>query len=331
MTGMRKNLTGALVLAMFAVASAASAQTFPKPAQIIVNNAPAGINIDVFLDAGKVQTVAVNQQGSTGFDLDFLSLGKPQGQVYIETCKEGVRIRVVSDGTTVPEDEGCDRKPVGVPFTFTCTHKITINFAAAKGSFAGCGTFLTSKTFLIPLGGLVGTIPFLPGDGSPAPGPGPVNQPPAVPPVANTPTPAPTAPTPAPTQPQPNTPTAPQPRSGPQIITTCTVTSDPGNHRSTLRFCEEVGELQIGASPSLGEMTVTASRYWVMVGGPIDQATGRFRFTATGPLSGTPFTAVEFQFSGTVDSEGRISGTVQIGPGGLPGNLPITFNITTVR
>ena len=307
---------------MVAVASAAPAQTSPKPAQIIVNNAPAGINIDVFLDAGKVQTAAVNQQGSTGFDLDFLSLGKPQGQVYIETCKDGVRIRVLSDGTIVPTDEGCDRKPVGVPFTFTCTHKITINFAAAKGSFAGCGTFLTSKTFWIPVGGVVGSIPFWGGDGTP-PGPGTVNQPPAVPPVANTPTPAPAAPTPAPQQPQ--TPTVPDP-GGRWIFVSCTVGSDPGNHNVVLRFCSQNTEITI--SYSNGGMGLQAVTIWVTVSGPYDSNSRAFDYFRNGPLSGTSFPAVDFRVAGTIDAAGTgMTITITIGGGGLPGNQAITYNV----
>ena len=159
---MRRILTGIFILA---IASTALAQPAAKPAQIVVNNATPGINIDIFLDAGKVQTATVNQQGSTTLDLDFLSLGKPKGQVYIETCRDGQRIRIVSDGTTVPDEEGCNRKPVGVLFTFTCTKKITINFAAAKASFAGCVTIWTNKWVLIGTGGVITSLAVTSGGG----------------------------------------------------------------------------------------------------------------------------------------------------------------------
>jgi hypothetical protein len=147
-----RNVITSFIVAVVAAAAPLLAQTPPKAAQIVVNNAPAGINIDIFLDAGKVQTVPVNQQGTAAFNLDFLSMGKPQGQLYVEVCKDGQRIRVVSDGATVPEDEGCNRKPAGVVFTFTCTHKITLNFAAAKASFAGCGSMLTNKWTWVAVG-----------------------------------------------------------------------------------------------------------------------------------------------------------------------------------
>jgi len=332
---MRTILHGFFALIMAAMATAASAQTAPKPAQIIVNNAPAGINIDVFLDAGKVQTVTANQQGSTGFTLDFLSLGKPQGQLYVEVCKDGYRISVVSDGVNIPADEGCDRRPVGVVFTFTCTKKITINFAAAKGSFAGCGGLLTRKQFVIPtLVAIGGGLVSIAGGGGDAPiGTSTTNFIPAntsvtVVPVTPPPSTTPTAPVPQP-NPAPTTPTPPAvgDPGGRQIIVTCAVGTDLGLHNAVLRFCELVRELTISASG--GGMTVTAVTMWMTVGGSIDQTTGRFQFLRTGPLSGTSFTAVEFQFFGTVDSSGNITGVVQIGGGGLPGGQHITYNITT--
>ena len=321
---MNRILTGVLVLAIHTMASAASAQNAPRPAQVIVNNAPAGINIDIFLDAGKVQTVAVNQQGSTGFTLDFLSLGKPQGQVYIETCRDGVRIRVVSDGTNVGTDEGCERRPVGVPFTFTCTNKITINFAAARGSFAGCGPWYTNKIVLAGIavtgGGIViGTT----GGGSSS---APVAAAPTIPintipvtPTNNTSTTPPTVVVPVPTVGNPN---------GTHVIATCAVGTDNGNHNVVLRFCDQVRQLVISASN--GGMSVTASTLWVLVQGSYDTSTGRFHFTRSGALSGTSFNNVEFQFFGQIDSAGNIiGGEVQMGPGGMPGNQRITYNITT--
>jgi hypothetical protein len=162
-----RNVFLGLIVAVATAAMPVLAQPAPKPAQIVVNNAPAGINIDIFLDAGKVKTVPVNQQGTAAFNLDFLSMGKPQGQLYVEVCKDGQRIRVISDGVTVPEDQGCNRKPVGVIFTFTCTNKITLNFSAAKASFAGCGSTLTNKWTWVAVGaGVTGVAVGAGGGGS---------------------------------------------------------------------------------------------------------------------------------------------------------------------
>jgi len=315
---------------MFAMATPALAQTAPKPTQIIVNNAPAGINIDIYLDAGKVQTAVVNQQGSTGFDLDFLSLGKPQGQIYIETCKDGVRIRVISDGTTVPDDEGCNRKPVGVAFTFTCTGKITINFKDAKGSFAGCGTVWTNKWFLTGLGIAGGGILATTAGGGDTPPPA-VAQQPAAPPVANTPaapqTPA-APPAPGPSAPQPS-PTVPNP-DGRWTITSCQVTDDNGNHNSTLQFCSRNQSMTISASN--GGMSIVAAIIWGLATGSYNTATGEFALGTPGPLSGTPFTNVAFRVVGTIDRNGTsIRLVVTMGGSGLPGNPPITYVVVLTK
>lgn len=318
-----RRLSFAAVLAVLAANAWAQA-----PAHIVVNNAPAAVNIDIFLDAGKVHTVPIGQQGTAGFDLDFLSLGKPQGQLYIETCKDGQRIRIISDGTTVPTDEGCNRKPVGVLFTFTCTKKITLNFAAARASFAGCGTFLTRREVYIPvLVAVGGTLVSTAGGGDDTSTPSvsvqqqPVANAPAAPVAPSIP--APTAPAPSPT---PTTPAVGNP-GGRQIIATCTVGSDPGSHNAVLQFCSQLRELAVSASN--GGMTITGTVIWVTVGGSYNTTTGAFSLSTTGPLAGTSFTAVAFSFVGAIDANGNMQGTVTIGGAGLPGGQAITYTITT--
>lgn len=269
---MRNVVRFLLIVGSVAIASAALAQN-GKPAQIIINNAPPSINIDVFIDAGKVQTAQVNQQGTTGFTLDFLSLGKPSGQMYVEVCKDGQRIRVISDGVNIPEDEGCNRKPIGAAFTFTCTNKITLNWAQAKGSFGGCGSFLTNKAFLIPVGAVIGTTPFLfGGDNSPdtfaarnvsndivtAQLPGPTPQQPQTPQTPQTPQEPPALPSPA----------------GNWRADRCTVGADPRAHESVVHLCN-VSNYTVSASN--GGLGVTAaSPFPPRIGGSYNATTGAF-------------------------------------------------------
>lgn len=340
---MRRILGSLIGIAIVAAATAASAQTpAAKPAALKVTNATPGINIDVFLDAGKVTTVIVDPRGEAAFDLDLLSMGKPAAQLYIETCKDGQRLRVVSDGTTVPTDEGCNRKTVGVLFTVTCTGKITVNYAAAKASFAGCANFLTTPKFLGPAGGVLvltgvavsrdgGTSSSPTGSAAPTPGPATTAST-AQPTIVVTPVvPAPPAAGPAPSAPAPNTP-APPAVGDPgtrQTVRSCSVTQDPGLHNAVLRFCEQVRETTISASN--GGASVNAAAVWVMVGGSYSQTDGSFNWFRNGILSGTSFTAVDFRFQGTIDAQGNMSGTVTIGGVGLPGGQAMTVAISTVK
>lgn len=334
---MRRILCGLIGIAIVATATAALAQTpAAKPAALKLTHATPGMNIDVYMDSGKAGTISIGSNGEGELDLDFLSLGKPKGQVYIETCKDGQRIRIISDGTTVPNEDGCNRKPVGVLFTFTCTGKITINFAAAKASFAGCANLFTTPKFLGPtLGGLVvtgfvvsrdGSTPSAPVSASPTPAATVTS---ALPTIVATPV-TPPAAAPAPSAPAPTTPAPPTVGSpvGTQTVGSCAVGSDPGLHNAVLRFCELVRQLTIiGSTPGL--MNVQATAVWFPLSGPYDQTSGRFDLSGTSTLSGTTLTGVLLRFSGTIDSAGNMTGTVTIGGQGLPGGQAITYNITT--
>lgn len=241
---MRRILTG---IGLLVVAGSASAQPAAKPAQIIVNKALAGINIDIFMDAGKVQTVPVSQQGTAAFALDFLSPAMPQGQLYVEVCKDGQRLRVISAGANIPEDQGCSRKPVGVPFTFTCTRKITVNFAEARASFAGCGSILTNKYAWTGVGvGLTGLLVGVGGDSSSPPA-ATTNLPPSV-----------TSPTPTTVTSQ-NTSTQPTP---PAIDFTTAFTSGAWDHATGVS----------GQSDACGRFTTSPA-----------QANAAFTVVTTGP------------------------------------------------
>jgi hypothetical protein len=84
-------------------------------------------------------------------------------------------------------------------------------------------------------------------------------------------------------------------------------------HEQVLRFCQQVRELVV--TMSNGGWSVSAATMWVSVGGTYGTPFNLFR---NGPLPGTSFPAVDFRFEGTVDAQGNMSGTVTIGPTGLP-------------
>ena len=280
---MRIVLTGILVLG---IASQAAAQSVPKPAQLVVNNAPAGINIDIFIDAGKVQTATVSQQGSTTIELDFLSLGKPQGQIYVETCKDGQRIRIVTDGTVVPTDEGCNRKPVGVAFPFGCAKKLTVNFTLLKVNVGGCGTIWTNKLVLIGAGVVVTGVAVTSGGGS---SPTAVAQP------------QPTIPLPTISTSQNTTPVATVPVTPPVTVTPpstvtinptgtwrvsgCSIGSDPRQHELIVQLCR-IAQFIVDATGSGFDITAPGTAF-PRFGGPLNTTTGAWQLTASTTVGGS--------------------------------------------
>lgn len=327
---MRKILNAILVLA---IAVAASAQTAKKPAQVTITNAPPGLNIDIFMDGGKVQTAVVDPQGTTEISLDFLSLGKPQGQVYIETCKDGQRIHIISDGTNVPTAEGCDRRPVGVPFGLSCG-KLTLNWSQLGIKVSGCGGS-TTKWVIGGAGVLVGGgVIGLAGGGSsssaavtatpqvtvaPAATPAPVAAPAPAP--APSPTPAP-APMPAPVP-------ATIEFGGRFSVTSCRVVTDPTNYENNMRLCATLTQIDVSASGGGATFTGNATNF-IRFGGSVNTTTGTFALGATGTIG--PTSGVAATFGGSVTAAGRLTGTYDVGTNGvLPGQARPVFEIVAQR
>lgn len=313
---MRRTLIGLMGAAWMVSASIAAAQT----ATLKVASATPGMNIDLFIDAGKVGIVIVDPKGEGAFDLDLLSLGKPTGQLYIETCKDGQRVRIVTDGTIVPTEEGCNRKPIGVLFTFTCTKRITLNFAAAKASFGGCGSMWTNEWVWVAIGGVASTVAVTAGGG----GSSSVAPAAVTPPVVAAPAATNTTPTLTPT------PAAPAPAPGPATIDAggaydvgiCTVVFDPASHNNVLRLCELVR--QILASASNGGVTFTANAPWVTIGGTYNTTTGEFNLSTTGVVAG--FSNVSVTLRGNVTAAGVFVGELTMGANGvLPGGQPVRY------
>jgi hypothetical protein len=328
---MRKTLITVFILS---IAVAASAQTAKKPAQVTITNAPPGLNIDIFMDGGKVQTAVVNQEGTSDLSLDFLSLGKPQGQVYIETCKDGQRIHIISDGTNVPTAEGCDRRPAGVPFGLSCG-KLTLNWSQLGIKVSGCGGSTTKWVLggagIVVGGGVIG----LAGGGSSSPASATATPQVAAPPVAApapaatpapaanpAPVPAP-APTPAPS-PAPTTP-ATIDATGRYPVISCRVVSDPTNYENNMRLCSTL--TQIEASASSGGVTFTGNApNFMRFGGPINTSTGAFSLSGIGTIG--PTASVVGTLVGTVTSAGRFTARYDVGTNGiLPGNARLLFEI----
>src|SRR5690348_8539789 len=72
-----------------------------------------GVNLELFINAGKVADVTIGTNGQGNSILDLSNLGKVQLQVYVDVCQDGKVVRVlVVAGQPKPEDN-CKRRIVG--------------------------------------------------------------------------------------------------------------------------------------------------------------------------------------------------------------------------
>jgi hypothetical protein len=322
---MRRILTGIFILA---AAAAASAQTPSKRAQVAITNAPPGINIDIFMDGGKVQTAVVTPQGTSEISLDFLSLGKPQAQVYIETCRDGQRVHIISDGTNVPTEEGCNRRPVGAPFGLNCG-KLTLNWSQL-GIKVACGSITRNPYVwggaLVTLGGGV-ALTAGGGGGSSAVSTQPTPPVTVVPPLSTnqstpvaTPTPPVQTPTPTTTTP------AIVPESGTYAVTGCQVGADPFNEERVIGLCQA---RQFTISASGGGASISGPPLPSGIGGTLS---ADFSLTVNGRINtvgtGTPATwDTTLKFTASKAITVTISVTVNVGGS----NRTIPYSLTAAK
>src|SRR5688572_23900327 len=76
-----------------------------------------GINLELYLNAGKVADVTISATGEGTSVLDLSNLGKVQLQVYVDVCQDGKVVKVlVAAGQPAPEDKNCRRRVAGGAF-----------------------------------------------------------------------------------------------------------------------------------------------------------------------------------------------------------------------
>jgi hypothetical protein len=116
-----------------------------------------GINLELYLNAGKVADVTISVTGEGASVLDLSNLGKVQLQVYVDVCQDGkvVKVMVVA-GQPTPEDKNCRRRIAGGAFWSDCgVTRITLDLTKFGMRVIGCGSFLTEPRFYGPVGGAI--------------------------------------------------------------------------------------------------------------------------------------------------------------------------------
>ena len=139
-----------------------------SPVPVTIRGGASGSVVEAFLNEGKVADIPIGTAGDASWVLDMGNMGKSKVQIYVDVCENGRVERVLfTTGGMPPEDEDCDRKPVGAGFWNDCgATKITLDFTRFGANVAGCGNFFTSKTGLATTGGIIvgGLAITLPGD-----------------------------------------------------------------------------------------------------------------------------------------------------------------------
>lgn len=134
-----------------AAQSANASNSFP----IDFRGAAPGVDLDLFLNNGKVADVPINAQGEGSWVLDLGNLGKSRLQTYVDVCQDGKTMKVlVVAGQPAPEDQGCRRRTVGGAFWSDCgVTRITLDLTKFGMRVVGCGSFYTEPKVLAPAGG----------------------------------------------------------------------------------------------------------------------------------------------------------------------------------
>ena len=125
-----------------------------------------GVNLELFVNAGKVADVTIGANGTGSSILDISNLGKVQLQVYVDVCQDGKVVRVlVVAGQPKPEDN-CKRRIVGAAWWSDCgVTRITLDLTKFGMRVIGCGPFYTNPKYVIPIAGGLALIPIVGGGG----------------------------------------------------------------------------------------------------------------------------------------------------------------------
>jgi hypothetical protein len=281
-----------LALALHAHASAQGG------VQVEITGASADSVIDLAMNGGKVAEARIGSGGTGTSILDLANLGKQQVQVFVDRCQNGkiVRVQMVVVGNTLPEDEDCDRKPIGF-FWAHRARRIVVDVGSGSLQVTNSGMSAGVKVALgaAAAGGVVAAL-AAGGGGSTSNG---------------------TPQTPAFTP------------SGTYASTTA-VATDPGVHAATIALAQNL--LLITALTDARAMTISGSSgsNWVAVSGTYDQTSRRATLTGTGTVAGRPNVGVRVEVS--FSESGAVSGTAVFGTGGeLPGGQSTTYSVQGQR
>jgi hypothetical protein len=136
---------------------AAQPQNPPSQLPIQFTGGAPGINLELFVNAGKVADVTIGATGGASSVLDLSNLGKVQLQVYVDVCQDGkvVKVMVVS-GQPAPADTNCSRRAVGGAWWSDCgVTRVTLDLTKFGMRVIGCGSLYTEPKFYGPVGGAI--------------------------------------------------------------------------------------------------------------------------------------------------------------------------------
>lgn len=274
-------------------------------------------NVEVFMNANKVGDIAINPGGDGMWVLDFSNNPKPELEVFIEKCKDGVKVQIYQSGKVVPTDNDCDRAEAIVVKT-DCFGRITFDLRSNRSKLSGCGLPASVK-YGIPLVPLA-FIPVVTGGGDPAP---PTNtnpppptgtQPPSTPPPPATPPPP---PSPPPTNTTPSSP------AGNWRCTQCAATNDPDRHEQALNYCRQL-ESTFLFRLSGSTLHIEHPQPWVNVQGTFNAASRTASLTGNGPIGSFPNVPAQSQCTFSSDFTTAQCTTTYGNNGVFPGGRPFT-------
>jgi len=125
---------------------------------IEISGVDAGALVQIFVNSGKVGETTASTGGDAMSLLNLSNLGKIRVQIAWEQCVDGeIIIRMIEEGTEPPEDEGCDRRPIGGYFWLDEATSIVIDLQAGTVTVTSGGMSTTTK-FLIGGGVAAGGV-----------------------------------------------------------------------------------------------------------------------------------------------------------------------------
>lgn len=308
----------------------AAGATGPGAVPIQFSGGTPGVNLELFINAGKVADVTINSSGQGASVLDLSNLGKVQMQVYVDVCQDGKTVRVLVVSGQPPPEDNCKRRIAGAAWWSDCgVTRITLDLTKFGTRIIGCGSFMSeNRNWLIPVGAGAVAIPFIAGGGGDSTSVStPITTTSTTTTTTTTTTTQPTVPVVPPTTPT-NT-TVPAPTvtaTGTYRCVACSIRSDVSNHNPTLRVCDVLTNT---FNVVEGSLTIRHPSPFIDVTGTnYNTTSGAFDISGTGTVAG--FSNVAARAVGTVtNSTGRIVFDYTLGSNGVfPGGQPITYSVT---
>lgn len=147
----------------------AAAQTGNAAVPVAVTGGTPGVNIEVFLNSGKIGGETVSSTGNANWWLDLSQSGKTRVTTYADVCDEAriVKVKFVTGNGQPPSfEDGCARRLAGVSFQSDCVGvRVNLDFSNFGASRAiGCGSWFTDPKVIAPIGGAAVLAPFLIGE-----------------------------------------------------------------------------------------------------------------------------------------------------------------------